>query len=492
MHIYRVSFSENLMNLNYLLKFFLISIICIFLPLLYYHWTIPSNSIWQDQISAIENFKEVIQGEFPFAGYNMSIGIPTFPIFYYLLGPFHFLFKEPIEFYYLTAFINILSFVIIVYFVSLNFSFLYVFLISVAIASNIWGLFYGSFLWNQNFISFFMSLFLISLFHLIKSKNIIYFHLSGILINLIIQMSPQSIVLIPSFMIILFVLKLLPPFHHQLFHSFIHFILISPWLIHSFILFPEKGIPTHSSLFQDFSTSFVEYTNFIGGWGLMKENGKYLDYGTIVSSSNDFFFPILSFSTFILFILISISTFLSFKFINLKSQTILQKFFIALSILNLSSFFLSIFGLWVAPHHFKFLFPTVPLFVIFTLYFLQKFRKLFLIFLLFISISQASYSYTRAYSESVRPYITDIGYQEIFSNYVKDQCPNSARVRYVTPKGIHTYLQYGELEKEVSSCDWMLVQKNHYDLSIVIFDLLNEKFQLSQEKFKDYLIWIPK
>ena len=77
-----------------------------------------------------------------------------------------------------------------------------------------------------------------------------------------------------SFMIILFVLKLLPPFHHQLFHSLIHFILISPWLIHSFILFPEKGIPTHSSLFQDFSTSFVEYTNFIGGWGLMKENGK--------------------------------------------------------------------------------------------------------------------------------------------------------------------------------------------------------------------------
>ena len=112
--------------------------------------------------------------------------------------------------------------------------------------------------------------------------------------------------------------------------------------------------------------------------------------------------------------------------------------------------------------------------------------------LVFVIVSQGSYSYLRAYSESVRPYITDIGYQEIFSDYVKVQCPNSARVRYVTPNGIHTYLQYGELEEEVSSCDWMLVQKNHYDLSIVIHDLLNEKFQLSQEKFKDYLIWIPK
>jgi len=110
----------------------------------------------------------------------------------------------------------------------------------------------------------------------------------------------------------------------------------------------------------------------------------------------------------------------------------------------------------------------------------------------FVIISQGSYSYWRAYSESIRPYITDIGYQEIFSNYVKDQCPNSARVRYVTPNGIHNYFQYGDLKELVSICNWTLVQKNHYDLSNVIHDFLNEKFQLSQSNFKDYLIFIPK
>ena len=67
-----------------------------------------------------------------------------------------------------------------------------------------------------------------------------------------------------------------------------------------------------------------------------------------------------------------------------------------------------------------------------------------------------------------------------------------ARVRYVTPAGIHTYTQYGELMEVVSSCNWMLVQKNHYDLSNVVQDFLHEKFQISQKRFKDYQIWLPK
>ncbi|MGA0261155.1 MAG: hypothetical protein ACO3NI_13465, partial [bacterium] len=188
---------------------------------------------------------------------------------------------------------------------------------------------------------------------------------------------------------------------------------------------------------------------------------------------------------------ISIHVFMeSFKTKEILNQW--QEILLILTIINLSTFFYVIFGMWMAPHHYQFLSPTIPLLLALGLHFHIKYFKSLLFLLVFVIVSQGSYSYWRAYSESIRPYITDIGYQEIFSDYVKDQCPNSARVRYVTPKGIHTYLQYGELEKEVSSCDWMLVQKNHYDLSIVIHDLLNEKFQLSQEKFKDYLIWIPK
>ena len=51
-------------------------------------------------------------------------------------------------------------------------------------------------------------------------------------------------------------------------------------------------------------------------------------------------------------------------------------------------------------------------------------------------------------------------------------------------------MQYGEL-KDVVTSNWMLVQKNHYDYSTIIQDLLNEKYQLSQNVFKDYLIWYP-
>ena len=53
-------------------------------------------------------------------------------------------------------------------------------------------------------------------------------------------------------------------------------------------------------------------------------------------------------------------------------------------------------------------------------------------------------------------------------------------------------MQYGELKDVASKCNWMLVQKNHYDYSTIIQDLLNEKSELSQNKFKDYLIWYPK
>ena len=146
----------------------------------------------------------------------------------------------------------------------------------------------------------------------------------------------------------------------------------------------------------------------------------------------------------------------------------------------------------MAAHHYQYLSPTIALFSTLGLNFQKRYSKIFIILISFIIFSQGSYSYWRAYSESIRPYITDIGYQEIFSDYVKNQCPNSTKIRYVNPNGIHTYIQYGDLTKVVSSCNWMLVQKNHYDFSIIIQDFLNEKFQSSHNRFKDYLIWFPK
>ncbi len=472
--------------------FFLV--LCITATSYYYYWTVPANSIWYDQRAAIEVFQKIIDGQFPLVGYNHSIGIPSFAVFYYIFSPVYYFLNEPIQLYYFTAFINVLSILILSTFLYFKLNLYSAILFGFYSITNIWGLYYGSFLWNPNFIPFFMVIFFLSLYAYLKERKVFYFHIAGILINIIVQMSPQAAVLVPSFALALLILKKLPNFWNQILHISFHCVLVFPWVYYTRIAFPNSSEPTHSTLFKNFFTPLLEYTNYIGGWGLTREWGKYLDYGTIYSDEITFWNPLLQVSTIVLLgviIWISIHVFMeSFKTKKILNQW--QEILLILTIINLSTFFYVIFGMWMAPHHYQFLSPTIPLLLALGLHFHIKYFKSLLFLLVFVIVSQGSYSYWRAYSESIRPYITDIGYQEIFSDYVKDQCPNSARVRYVTPNGIHGYMQYGELEEEVSSCDWMLVQKNHYDLSIVIHDLLNEKFQLSQEKFKDYLIWIPK
>ncbi|MGA1547435.1 MAG: hypothetical protein ACO389_01995 [bacterium] len=453
----------------------------------------PANSIWYDQRAAIEVFQKIIDGQFPLVGYKNSIGIPTFPAFYYISFPFYYFLRNPIEFYYLTALINVISILILTTFLYFKLNLFSAILFGFYSITNIWGLYYGSFLWNPNFIPFFMVMFFLSLYGYLKERKVFYFHISGILINLIVQMSPQAAVLVPSFALALLILKKLPNFWNQILHISFHCVLVFPWVYYTRIAFPNSSEPTHSTLFKNFFTPLLEYTNYIGGWGLTREWGKYLDYGTIISEENVFWNPFLLISTIILICIITWTSISIIKIrIEIKHLNSWQEMMLFLAIINLSSFYFVILGMWMAPHHYQFLSPTIPLLLALGLHFHIKYFKSLLFLLVFVIVSQGSYSYWRAYSESIRPYITDIGYQEIFSDYVKDQCSNSARVRYVTPNGIHGYMQYGELEEEVSSCDWMLVQKNHYDLSIVIHDLLNEKFQLSQEKFKDYLIWIPK
>ena len=459
----------------------------------YYYWTVPANSIWYDQRAAIEVFLKIIDGQFPLVGYNNSIGIPTFPAFYYITFPVYFFLRSPIELYYFTALINVISILILTTFLYFKLNLFSAIIFGFYSITNIWGLYYGSFLWNPNFIPFFMVIFYLSLYKYLKERKVFYFHIAGILINIIVQMSPQAAVLVPSFAIALLILKKLPNFWNQILHISIHCVLVFPWVYHTRIAFPNSSEPTHSTLFKNFFTPLLEYTNYIGGWGLTREWGKYLDYGTIYSKENTFWNPLLQASTIVLLgMIIWISIYVFMERFKTKNLNQWQEILLVLTIINLSTICYVIFGMWMAPHHYQFLSPTIPLLLVLGLHFHIKYFKSFLFLFSFVIISQGSYSYWRAYSESIRPYITDIGYQEIFSNYVKDQCPNSARVRYVTPSGIHTYLQYGKLEEEVSSCDWILVQKNHYDLSNVIHDFLNEKFQLSQSNFKDYLIWIPK
>ena len=459
----------------------------------YYYWTVPANSIWYDQRAAIEVFQNIIDGKFPLVGYNHSIGVPSFAAFYYITSTVYYFLSDPIQLYYFTAFINISSILILTIFLYLRLNLFSAILFGAYSTTNIWGLYYGSFLWNPNFIPFFMTFLCILILKYFETKKTIYFHLSGLVINLITQFSPQAIILVFSFAVSVIKLKNLPRIIHLYWHCLLHLILVSPWLVHTLILNPKSNTPSHGKLFKDFSSPLLEYTSYVGGWGLTQEWGKFLTYGTIISKENTIFTPLLLSSTTVSLILIAFLSLKSLKEIRIfpinKSWANLTYF---LSLTNISSLFFFVLGIRVNTHHFQFLTPTLALILILGLYQQNKYFKFYISLLLFIIFSQGTYSYWRAYSESIRPYITDIGYQEIFSNYVKKECPNSAKIRYINPNGTHAYMQYGELKNVVSSCNWMLVQKNHYDYSTIIQDLLNEKFQLSQNKFKDYLIWYPK
>ena len=459
----------------------------------YYYWTVPANSIWHDQRAAIEVFQKIIDGQFPLVGYNHSIGIPSFAAFYYIVSPVYYFLNEPIQLYYFTAFINVISILILATFLYLRLNLFSAIFFGVYSSTNVWGLYYGSFLWNPNFIPFFMTIFYISLLNYLKNGKVFYFHIAGLLINIVVQMSPQAIILVPSFVLGLFLVRKLPTFLNQFFHVLIQLILVFPWIYHTKVSNPTSSEPTHATLFKNLLTPLLEYTNYLGGWGLTREWGKYLDYGTISSEENIFWNPLLIVTTIILiFIIIWTSVFIIKIRFEKKQLNLWQEMMIFLAIINVSTFYFVILGMWMAPHHYQFLSPTIPLFLALGLNFQKKYLKILTFLLVFIIISKGSYSYWRAYSESTRPYITDIGYKEIFADYVKNQCPNSAKIRYVNPNGIHTYMQYGDLTKEASNCNWLLVQKNHYVLSTIIQDSLNEKFQLSQNRFKDYLIWLPK
>jgi hypothetical protein len=454
---------------------------------------VPANSIWYDQRAAIEVFQKIIDGQFPLVGYNHSIGIPSFAAFYYIFSPVYYFLKEPIQLYYFTAFINFLSILILSTFLYFKLNPFSAIIFGVYSVTNIWGLYYGSFLWNPNFIPFFMTIFYINLFYYLRKRKVCHFHIAGLLINIIVQMSPQAIILVPSFVLGLFLVKKLPTSLNQFFHILMQLIFVFPWIYHTKILNPTSSEPTHTTLFKNLLTPLLEYTNYLGGWGLTREWGKYLDYGTIISEENVFWNPFLLIATIILVCIVTWASISIIKIrIEIKNLNSWQEMMLFLAIINLSTFYFVILGMWMAPHHYQILSPTIPLMLVLLFHLQNNYFKSLLFLLSFVILIQGSYSYWRAYSESVRPYITDIGYQEIFSDYVKDQCPNAARVRHVTPNGIHTNLQYGNLKESVSICNWMLVQKNHYDQSNVIHDFLNKKFQLSQEQFKDYLIWIPK
>ena len=123
----------------------------------------------------------------------------SFPAFYYFVAPLVFISDEPMFLYGSVAFLYIVGVLLLANYTYNKFGFFESSLFLFFSATHVWSLFFTSFFWNPNYIPFFMCLFILSLAKQInEGSSVKYFHLSGILLNIIVQMMPQSIILIPA------------------------------------------------------------------------------------------------------------------------------------------------------------------------------------------------------------------------------------------------------------------------------------------------------
>ena len=322
---------------------------------LYFIFTIPSNSIWMDQIDSIRIAKEILKGNFPLHGYKHSNGMYSFPAFYYFIAPLVYISDEPMFLYGSVAFLYILGILLLANFIYKKCGFFESSLFLLFSATHVWTLFFTSFFWNPNYIPFFMSLFIIFLSKQINERSsVIYFHVSGILLNVIVQMMPQSIILIPAFAFILFLFKRLPSLLHQLLHVIIQLILVYPWIHYYLFILDWSNHKITGKFFKNFSAIF-EYMNFLGGWELTSERIKYASYGTNTYPFENFFDSLLMTSSILLLIMIMYSIYLTFSKINyinlfklqIKPENGIdlgkQRLFMALSIINFSCVLLMTF-----------------------------------------------------------------------------------------------------------------------------------------------------
>ncbi len=287
---------------------------------IYYALTIPSNSIWSDQTSAVNIAKEILNGNFPLVGYAHSNRMLSFPAFYYFIAPLVYISDDPIFLYWSVAVMNILGVMIVTRYICSRYGLQEYVLYLLFSASHVSTLFFSSFFWNPNYTPFFMSLFIVSVLKYLNDKtSVIYFHVAGIVINIMVQMMPQSIVLIPSFIIILFLFRKLPSLANQVVHVAIQLALVYPWIHYHLFVFEWDGFESGQKLYKGFSSSIFEYLNYLGGWVLNSEYTTYLVYGTNTYPYTKLIDILLTGSSIILLILITYSTYLSLRSIKINN-----------------------------------------------------------------------------------------------------------------------------------------------------------------------------
>jgi len=466
----------------------------------YFIFTIPSNSIWLDQIESIKIAKEILKGDFPLHGYKHSNGMYSFPALYYFVAPFVYISDEPMFLYGSVAFLYIIGILFLANYIYDKFGYFESSLFLLFSATHVWSLFFASFFWNPNYTPFLMSIFIIYLHKQINEmSSVICFHVCGILLNIIVQMMPQAIILIPAFAFILFLFERLPSLLHQVLHVIIQMILVYPWIHFYLFILDWENHKITGKLFKNFSAIF-EYMNFLGGWELTKERIKYASYGTNTYPFEKLFDSLLMATSILLMIMIMYSIYLSFSKINYINIFKLQikpdngvdlkkqKLFMALSIINFSCVLFFITGIHMTPHHYQFLTPVLA----FNLTLLASFKhlkKIITPLLLLCILMQGSFSYWRAFSEYKKPYVTDIGYSDKFTNYFINYCNSGSTAYILNPEGLHFFKSSENIHGENYCGNLILVLRDHYDQSTIIKWFLEKNYNKSDISFKDYQIW---
>ena len=466
---------------------------------LYFIYTIPSNSIWSDQIDSIKIAKEILKGNFPIHGYKHSNGMYSFPAFYYFVAPLVYISDDPMFLYGSVAVLYVLGILFVANYIYDKFGYFESILFLLFSATHVWSLFFASFFWNPNYTPFLMSIFIIYLQKQINGRSsVICFHLCGILLNIIVQMMPQSIILIPAFAFILFLFKRLPSFLHLALHVIIQIILVYPWIHFYLFIIDWENHKIAGKLFKNFSAIF-EYMNFLGGWELTSERIKYASYGTNTYPFENIFESLLMASSLLLFIMIMYSIYLTFSKINyinifnlqikLENGVDLakQKLFIALSIINFSCVLFFITGVHMTPHHYQYLAPVLALSLTF-LASIRQIKNIITPLLLLCILIQGSFSYWRAFSEYKKPYVTDIGFSDKFTNYFSNNCDSDSSAYILNPEGIHFFVSSKNVFGKNSCGNLILVLRDHYTQSEIIRWIL-KSYVKTDLKFKDYQIW---
>jgi len=145
----------------------------------------------------------------------------------------------------------------------------------------------------------------------------------------------------------------------------------------------------------------------------------------------------------------------------------------------------------MTPHHYQFLTPLLA----FNLTLLASFKqhkKIITPLLLLCILMQGSFSYWRAYSEYKKPYVTDIGYSDQFTNYITNNCNADSTASILNPDGLY-FFQSSKGDHDKKSCGKLiLVLRDHYTQSEIIRWFLKKNYAKTDMKFKDYLIWSRK